>query len=122
MLRLAMAMASASRPMWCTSAPQQPAPGATSTSTPRRASRRMVASLISGRSTCWAQPASRITRARRSALVAAVPGPVEVGAAQQAGRRQLEHRHQLLKPSRRRRPVNGRAKRAALSARRKRSG
>ena len=100
MLRLAMASALLSRPMWWTSAPQQPAPGATSTSTPRRASRRMVASLISGRSTCWAQPASRITRFLRSPSVAAVPGPAKSAAAQEALGRQLEHGHQLLEPQR----------------------
>ena len=38
----------------------------------------MVASLISGRSTVCAQPASRMTRRRRSPLVAAVPGPANV--------------------------------------------
>ena len=70
--------------------------GATSTSTPRRASRRMVASLISGRSTCCAQPASRMTRLRRSTLVAAVPGPANLAPRGGLRRRQVEHGHQLL--------------------------
>ena len=37
----------------------------------------MVESLMPGRSTCCAQPASMMTRARRSSSVAAVPGPLE---------------------------------------------
>ena len=49
-----------------TSAPQQPLPGATTTSQPCRVSSRIVASLISGASTCWAQPGSSATRIRRS--------------------------------------------------------
>ena len=47
------------------SEPQQPAPFAITTSAPCRVSRRIVASLISGASTCWAQPLSSATRARR---------------------------------------------------------
>ena len=48
------------------SAPQQPLPLATTTSQPCRVSSRIVASLISGASTCWAQPGSSATRIRRS--------------------------------------------------------
>ncbi len=45
------------------SAPQQPAPSDTTTSQPWRVSRRIVASLISGARTCWAQPVEQRHRA-----------------------------------------------------------
>ena len=64
-MALAEARAGASLPMWWVRAPQQPAPFATTTSTPWRVSRRIVASLISGARTCWAQPFISATRARR---------------------------------------------------------
>ena len=56
------------------SAPQQPSPAGTTTSTPTRVSRRMVASLISGRSTRCAQPPSRITRRLRPLCAGKTPG------------------------------------------------
>ncbi len=57
-----------SRPIWWTSAPQHPAPAATTTWQPRRVNSRTVASLIPGLSTCCAQPVIRATRLRRLPL------------------------------------------------------
>ena len=53
-------------PACSASAPQQPWPRGTTVSTPLRASTRSVAQLMSGASTCCAQPASSATRARRA--------------------------------------------------------
>src|SRR5438105_3662381 len=66
MLRRAWSSALRSLPMWWTSAPQQPSPAVSTTSTPCRLSSRIAASLISGASTGWAQPLSSATRPLRS--------------------------------------------------------
>ena len=62
----AAAWLSRTLPMWCVSAPQQPAPSATTTSQPCRVSSRIVAALIAGSSTRCAQPVRSATRFRRS--------------------------------------------------------
>ena len=85
MFACALAIAGSCFPMWWVSAPQQPAPSATTTSTPRRVSRRMVAALIPGASTCWAQPASRATRPLRAPSARKTPGAVPPPAGSRAG-------------------------------------
>jgi hypothetical protein len=57
--------ASAARPECSDSAPQQPWPGGTITSQPSAASTRAVAALTPEKKTCWTQPVSMPTTARR---------------------------------------------------------
>ena len=63
-------------PMWWVSAPQQPAPLATTTSQPNRVSSRMVASLMSVFSAFCAQPVIRATRIVFSPLAGKTCGVV----------------------------------------------
>ncbi len=65
MVRPANLAASAGRPACSDSAPQQPWPGGTITSQPSAASTRAVAALTPGKKTCWTQPVSMPTTARR---------------------------------------------------------
>ncbi len=76
-LILAAFIASSSCPMCWLKAPQQAAPADTTTSMPPRAKSRIVASLISGLITRWAQPASRMTRPVLTPVGDAVPGPLK---------------------------------------------
>ena len=77
----AAASAASCLPMCWVSAPQHPTPSATTTSMPRRVSRRMVASLISGASTVWAHPVSRATRPRRAPWAGCTGGRLRLPAA-----------------------------------------
>ena len=84
----AEASACFSRPIWWTSAPQQASPFGTTTSTPRRVSSEIAASLIPGSSTGCAQPVRMATRFSRlpvvdvwtPAFAIGDPGGTEVGA------------------------------------------
>ncbi len=80
----AKACASRSRPMWWTSAPQQPSPFGSTTSTPWRLRSRIAASLKFGFSTGWAQPDRIATRPRRGSCAGQTPGRA---AGERAGRR-----------------------------------
>ena len=107
--------------MWWTSAPQQPSPFGSTTSMPRRVSRRIVASLMPGSSTGWAQPVSMATRPRALALGGDGCRAVDIGdAAGTAARRQRQHRRQRLRApaARSNRPAKGWPSRASLQRQR----
>src|SRR5205823_9126173 len=74
MLRLANASASSLRPTCITEEPQQPEPATFTTSMSWRVSRRTVASLTSGASTCLLQPGISATRLRRRPAAGKVCG------------------------------------------------
>ena len=88
-LRRAKACAAAQSPECQARPPQQPWPDGMTTSTPLRASTSMVAVLMSGSSTCWAQPVSSATRARRSPRAGVMARPGLRGG--HAGGREVEH-------------------------------
>jgi hypothetical protein len=124
MLRRAKAWPWASRPMWCTRAPQQPSPFGWTTSTPWRLRRRTAASLKPGLSTGWAQPDRIATRARRSPSALNVPGLSKgeragtwAGASSIIAPRRVPRKGSLPIS-----PLKGLASRAAPMARRKRFG
>ena len=73
-LRRAASSAASSRPIWCTSEPQQVSPLGTTTSTPTRVSSRIAASLMPGSSTDCAQPVRIATRPRRAPVAACTAG------------------------------------------------
>ena len=96
-------------------------PAGTITSTPLRASTSIVAVLMSGSSTCCAQPASNATRARRSPRAGVTAGQLCAGGT--AVRHEIEHRpqhaghqrpKQFSEPSRHRRETKARRKRNRL--------
>ena len=70
--------------------PQQLWPAGMTTSTPLRASTSMVAVLMSGSSTCWAQPVSRATRARRSPRAGVTLGQVCAGGTRGGARSSID--------------------------------
>ena len=82
----------------------------------------MVESLMPGRSTCCAQPASMMTRARRSSSVAAVPGPSNFGEGGSTAGASSIMAAIWSRPKRRSVLSHGRPSGASFSARRKRSG
>ena len=91
MLAFANAFARSANSSWCRIAPQQPAPLAITTSQPWRVSTPTVASLISGRSTCWAQPAEQRHPQPARTLGRDDLRPVDPGRAGDASRRVRQH-------------------------------
>ena len=106
-------------PMWWVSAPQQPAPSASTTSQPCRVRRRIVAALIRGSRTRWAQPASSATRLRRGPSAGNTCGRVEPGFARQDP---FGASSSIARSCAGISGANGRPSRAARSAKRKRRG
>ena len=108
-LRRAKPSALSSWPIWWTSAPQHPSPGAGTMPTPSRLSRRRVAALISGSRTDCAHP-PKIATCRSKVCFGASCGRA---AGQAACRHELQHR---LKPLSAGQTCHQRRKRAPQSS------